>query len=86
MQATAFLIDWISRGEIASKIKDDFLGIPKKYNSPMHDFEVHFNHLLSTIVSNIGNTNIIYYTKTDDDTLTSASAETDYTGKNLKSK
>ena len=75
MQATAFLIDWISRGEISSKIKDDELGLSRKYNSPMHDFEIHFNKLLSVIVSNIGNTNIIYYTKTEDDIITTASLD-----------
>ncbi|CAI2387636.1 unnamed protein product [Moneuplotes crassus] len=76
MQATAFLIDWISRGELGSKIREDELGVTRKFhNSPMHDFEVHFNRLLSTIVSNIGNTNIVYYTKTEDDILTAASLD-----------
>ena len=86
MQATAFLIEWISRGEIVSKIRDDEFEISRKYNSPMHDFEVHFNRLLSTIVSNIGNTNIIYYTKTDDDVITAASLDQEITsnGENLR--
>lgn len=62
MQATAFLIEWISRGEIVSKVdNDEEFGPTKKYNSLMHDFEVHFNSLLPTIVSNIGNTNITYF-------------------------
>lgn len=62
MQATSFLIEWINKGEIVSKIGDDKdFGATKKYNSLMHDFEIHFNTLLPTIIANIGNTSITYY-------------------------
>lgn len=41
------------------------LGLPNKYNSLMHDFEVHFNTLLPTIIHNIGNTTITYEKKSE---------------------
>ena len=43
----------------------------------MHDFEIYFNSLLPTIVSNIGNTSIYYKNKTDEDEVTAASLDSE---------
>ena len=72
MQTTAFLMEWISKGEIVSKINEDDenFGATKKYNSLMHDFEVHFNSLIPTIIYNIGNTTVTFEKKIEKNKVT----------------